>query len=118
MTTLADNIRISDLPHYIKSSSFKRVTPELDCHWSDVHRSYPFILAITGNIATARTFPYDKKEYRRIGQCYTFRRRANYRGGKFYGWNQLSFTFEILEKVATGEHFAIIRSVVRGGPVY
>ena len=127
MNSLSNNIRISDLPNYIKTSAYhfanayggmRAVVPELNCHWSEVRRSYPFILAITGNIATAETFPYNRKEYRRTGDCFSFTRRANYRGGEFRGWHQLSFTFEILEKIATGEQVAIIRDVVRGGPVY
>lgn len=113
MNTLAKYIRISDLPCYTKSMSFRHVLPELDCHWSDLHRSFPFIIATTGNIATAETFPFDKKEYRRTGLVFSFRRRWTVRG-----WHQLSYTFEILEKVSTGEQFAIIRDVVRGGPVF
>lgn len=119
MSKLLNNIRISDLPGYVKSSSFRQRTPELNCYWdSDARRSFPFILAITGNIATAETFPYNRKEYRRTGHCYKFLRRANYRDGEFRGWHQLSFTFEILEKVATGEQVAILREVVRGGETY
>ena len=119
MNTIANNIRIADLPCYVKSSSFRQRTPELNCYWaSDARRSFPFVLAVTGNIATANTFPYNRKEYRRTGRCYRFLRRANYRGGTYRGWYQLSFTFEILEKVATGEQVAILRDVVRGGPVY
>ena len=115
MNKLLNNIRISDLPGYVKSSSFRQRTPELNCHWaSDARRSFPFVLAITGNIATAETFPYNRKEYCRTGRCYKFLRRANYRGG----WHQLSFTFEILEKVATSEQVAILREVVRGGETY
>ena len=115
----ANYIRISDLPAYIKTSSRRHPLPELNCHWaSDARQSYPFILAITGNIATAETFPYNKQDYRRTGRCYRFLRRANYRGGEFRGWGQLSFTFEILEKVTTGEQFAILREVVRGGETY
>ena len=115
MNTLTANIRISDLPCYVKCSSSRRPTPELNCHWaSDARRSFPFILAATGNIATAETFPCNRREYRRTGRCYQFLRRANYRGG----WYQLSFTFEILEKVATGEQVAILRKVVRGGETY
>lgn len=114
MNKLLNNIRISDLPGYVKSSSFRQRTPELNCYWSSEHCSFPFVLAITGNIATAETFPYNRKEYRRTGRCYQFLRRANYRGG----WHQLSFTFEILEKVATGEQVAILREVVRGGETY
>jgi len=115
MNALTNNIRIADLPTYIKTSSTRRPLPELNCHWaSDSHGSYPFVLAVTGNIATAATFPYNRKEYRRTGRCYKFLRRANYRGG----WHQLSFTFEILEKVATGEQVAILREVVRGGDTY
>lgn len=115
MNKLLNNIRISDLPHYVKSSSFRHVLPELDCNWAfDSHGTYPFVLAITGNIATAETFPYNRKEYRRTGRCYQFLRRANHRGG----WNQLSFTFEILEKITTGEQVAILRDVVRGGRTY
>lgn len=115
MNKLLNNIRISDLPDYVKSSSFRQRTPELNCYWeSDNPRSYPFILAITGNIATAETFPYNRKEYRRTGRYYRFLRRANHRGG----WHQLSFTFEILEKVATGEQVAILQEVVRGGRTY
>lgn len=119
MSNLTNNIRIADLPCYIKSSSFRQRTPELDCYWdSNARCSFPFVLAITGNIATAETFPYNRKEYRRTGRCYRFLRRANYRGGMRRGWYQLSFTFEILEKVTTGEQVAILREVVRGGPVY
>ena len=118
MNTIVDNIRISDLPNYVKTWTRFEPLPELDCYWSEVRRSYPFVLAITGNIATAKTFPYNRKEYRRTGDCFSFTRRANYRGGEFRGWHQLSFTFEILEKVATGEQFAILRDVVRGGPVW
>ena len=115
MNTLTNNIRISDLPSYVKSSSSHHILPELDCHWaSDARCSFPFVLAITGNIATAETFPYNRKEYRRTGRCYKFLRRTNYRGG----WHQLSFTFETLEKVATGEQVAILREVVRGGETY
>lgn len=114
MNAITNNIRISELPYYCKSSSFRHVLPELDCHWSSEHCSYPFVLAITGNIATAETFPFNRKEYRRTGRCYQFLRRANFRGG----WHQLSFTFEILEKVATGEQVAILREVVRGGKTY
>ena len=117
-SSLSANIRISDLPNYIKTGCFGRYVPELNCFWSEVRRSYPFVIAITGNIATAETFPYNRKEYRRTGDCFTFTRRANYRGGEFRGWHQLTFTFEILEKVATGEQVAIIRRVTRGGPVY
>lgn len=115
---LTANIRISDLPYYVKCSCSRHPLPELNCYWSDKNRSYPFVLAITGNIATAATFPYNRQEYRRTGNLFTFRRRANYRGGEFRGWYQLSFTFEILEKVATGEQVAILREVVRGGPVF
>lgn len=127
MNSLSANIRISDLPNYVKTSASRfvnaygatrPVVPELNCYWSEVNRSYPFIIAATGNIATAETFPYNRKEYRRTGDCFSFTRRANYRGGEFRGWHQLSFTFEILEKVATGEQVAIIRRVTRGGPVW
>lgn len=109
MNTLANNIRIADLPNYVKSSSSRHVLPELDCHWSEARRSFPFVLAITGNIATAETFPYNRQEYRRTGVCYRFLRR---------GQRRLSFTFEILEKVATGEQVAILQDVVRGGAMY
>lgn len=126
MNALTNNIRISELPSFVKTSGRRfgknctpySVVPELDCHWSSEHRSFPFVLAATGNIATAETFPYNRKEYRRTGHCYQFLRRANYRGGEFRGWHQLSFTFEILEKVATGEQVAILREVVRGGKTY
>ena len=118
MNAIANNIRISDLPYYCKSSCSCRPLPELNCYWSHEHCSFPFVLAITGNIATAETFPYNRKEYRRTGKCYQFLRRANYRGGKYCGWHQLSFTFEILEKIATGEQVAILREVVRGGETY
>lgn len=113
MNAIANHIRISDLPYYCKSSSFRHVLPELDCHWSDLHRSFPFLLAITGNIATRETFPFDKKDYRLTGKVFTFLRRATPRG-----WHQLSYTFEIVEKVTTGEQFAILREVVRGGPTW
>lgn len=119
MNTLVNNIRIVDLPDYVKSVSFRQVLPELNCHWaSNARRSFPFVLAITGNIATVETFPFNRKEYRRTGNCYTFLRRANYRDGEYCGWHQLSFTFEILEKVTTGEQVAILREVIRGGKVY
>lgn len=118
MNAIANNIRIADLPYYVKSSSFRHVLPELDCHWSSEHRSFPFVLAVTGNIATAETFPYNRQEYRRTGKCFRFLRRANYRGGEWRGWYQLSFTFEILENLVTGEQVAIIRDVVRGGEVF
>lgn len=109
MNTITNNIRIADLPNYVKSSSSRHVLPELDCYWDVTRRSFPFILAITGNIATAETFPYNRKEYRRTGNCYQFLRR---------GRHQLSFTFEIIKRVATGEQFAILREVVRGGKIY
>lgn len=123
MNSLSANIRISDLPSYVKTPDYiytnayggtRPVVPELNCYWSQYNRSYPFILAATGNIATAKTFPYNRKEYRRVGLCFSFKRRSNYRGG----WHQLYFTFEILEKVATGEQFAILREVIRRGPRY
>lgn len=114
MNTITNNIRISDLPCYVKSFSSRHVLPELDCHWSEVHCSFPFILAMTGNIATAETFPYNRKEYRLTGDGFSFPRRANFRGG----WHQLSFTFDIVEKVATGEQFAILHNVERGGLVW
>ena len=113
MNAIANNIRISELPSYVKCFSHQDILPELDCHWSSEHRSFPFVLAITGNIATAETFPYNRKEYRRTGKCYQFLRRHTCRG-----WHQLSYTFEILEKVATGEQVAILREVVRGGRVF
>ena len=113
MNAITNNIRISELPSYVKCFSHLTVLPELDCHWSSEHRSFPFVLAITGNIATAETFHYNRKEYRRTGKCYQFLRRYTFRG-----WHQLSYTFEILEKVATGEQVAILRDVVRGGQVF
>lgn len=118
MNALANYIRISDLPYHVTTGCFGRYVPELNCHWSSEHRSYPFVLAATGNIATAETFPYNRQEYRRTGKCYLFPRRSVYRGGKFCGWGQLSFTFEILEKVATGEQVAILRDVRRGTDTY
>ena len=119
MNTLANSIRISDLPSFIKTSTMRHPCPELNCHWaSNAQRSFPFVLAATGNIATAETFPYNRQEYRRTGRCYLFPRRAVYRGGEFKGWGQLSFTFEILEKVATGEQVAILRDVRRGTDTY
>lgn len=118
MNAIANNIRIADLPYYVKSSSSRHVLPELDCYWSREHRSFPFVLAATGNIATAKTFPYNRQEYRRMGKCFRFLRRANYRGGEHRGWYQLSFTFEILENLVTGEQVAIIRDVDRGGDVF
>lgn len=119
MNAIANNIRICELPDYCKCSSHRHPLPELNCYWaSDVRQSYPFILAVTGNIATAETFPYNRQEYCRTGRCYRFLRRANYRGGEFRGWGQLSFTFEILEHIPTGEQFAIIRDVIRGGECY
>jgi len=113
MNTITNNIRISNLPYYCKASCTRHPLPELNCYWADCHRSFPFVLAITGNIATAETFPFNRQEYRRTGNLYTFTRRHLNRG-----WHQLTYTFEILEKVATGEQVAILREVVRGGEVY
>lgn len=114
MNRIANYIRISELPYYCKSSSFQQVCPELDCYWSDVNRSFPFILAITGNIATAETFPFNRQEYRRTGDVFTYTRRAFPHGGRC----SLEFSFEILEKIATGERFAIIKDVVQDGRCY
>lgn len=113
MNTITANIRISELPYYCKSASFRQVCPELNCHWSDRHCSFPFILATTGNIATAKTFPFNRKEYRLTGDRFTFLRRW-----MPMGLHQLSYTFDIVEKVATGEQFAILREIVRGGPTW
>lgn len=118
MNAIANNIRISELPYYCKSSCSRHPLPELNCHWSSEHRSYPFILAITGNIATAETFPFNRKEFRRTGKVYTFTRRARYHHDTYLGRTTLEFSFEILEKVVTGEQFAIIRDVVRNGRCY
>ena len=116
MNAIANYITIANLPHYVKCSSSRNIIPELNCYWSsNDRRSYPFIISITGNIATAVTFPYNRKEYRRTGRLFTFRRRYM---NHLSGWHQLSYTFEILEKVATGEQFAIIYDVERGGLVF
>mgnify|MGYP007038179317 CR=1 FL=1 len=114
MNTIANYIRISDLPYYCKASSSKQVCPQLNCYWSDCHCSFPFILAATGNIATIQTFPFNRREYRRTCEIFHFTRRALPNGG-FCG---LEFSFEIIEKVTTGEKFALIRDVIRNGRCY
>lgn len=114
MNAIANNIRICELPDYCKCSSHRHPLPELDCLWSSLHWSYPFILAITGNIATAETFPYNRKEYRQTGDIFQYTRRAN----PGHGRQGLEFVFEILEHIPTGKQFAIIQDVIRGGECY
>ena len=107
MNRIANNFRISDLPYYVKCSSSRDVLPRLDCHWSGEHCDYPFVLAITGNIATAETFPYDKKDYRRTNRGYCFPRRFMCNRG----WHRFEYTFSILENIHTGEKVAILADV-------
>lgn len=114
MNNMTNYITIANLPNYIKCSSYRHILPELNCYWSDLNCSFPFILAITGNIATPETFPYDKKEYRYTGNVIHYTRRYI----PNHGLHGLEYYFMILEKVSTGERFAILKNVIRNGECY
>lgn len=110
MDTLTNSIRISALPSYVKTATSRKILPELNCYWSSEHRSYPFVLAITGNIATAETFPYERNEYLRIGLQYHFPARFLSSRRSYHG---LDYVFDIVENKKTGEQMAILLRVTR-----